>query len=307
MSAIRLFRPEQESGGSPQLTVKDVIEAYRRHCKADGVHADSTIVDRTYVLGLFVAECGHLVVADLKPFHLTDFVANHPEWRSVATRRNRSSAIRAAFQWATDQERIERNPFKRVVYAEAERREAMPDADLELIVTAANKPTEEVLRFVRLTGCRSTEACEAMPADVSLDLGTWTIPKHKTRRRTGKAKKVALVPEAVDLLRKVLSRRKAGDNGPIFRNTLGRPWSRCNLWQALQRFKTKVGSTTPASVHGLRHGFATACVVAGAAPALVAAQMGNSTRICERYYVHLEDKLDAIRAAAQLGVPKKDN
>lgn len=317
VSAIRLFRPEQGSQASDALLVRDVIALYQRHCAAEGVHGPAARADREYTFRVFVEACGHLAVADCKAYHLTDFVESHPEWTSVGTRRAKANAVRAAFNWATKQDRIDRNPFSGVRYAESERRPEMADNALEELERVANKQYELVLRFLRLTWCRTGELCQATWADVDLDRGIWTIPRHKSRRYTGKPKVVALVPEAVELLRSMAGAPAAGQGteaevaavptAVIFRNTRGGPWTPGVLGYQLRRLKKRYGIETAASLHGVRHRALTAMIENGAPIKLVAEQAGHSTTaVTERYYWHrTADQIDAIRAAAELGMPKK--
>ena len=302
------------------LTIQDVVEVYLRHAAAEGIHCPESRADRLYTLGLFAAQLGQLRVTDARPFHLTDFVDAHAGWRSVATRRKVAGAVRAAFQWAADGERIARNPFARVRYAEAERRPELPDATLTMIQRLANKPYELALRWLRLTGCRLSEMCEATWADVDLERGIWTIPRHKSRKITGKTKIVALVGQAVRLLRGMApaaaETRAAGNAvpsdaaetapaGTIFLNGRGTPWNRRSLGQQLRRMKRRYGITTPATLHGVRHRFAGQAVANGAPLALISAQLGHATvAVTQRYYVDLSGQIEAIRAAAELGVRK---
>jgi integrase len=293
------------------LTVREVLDLYVRHSKAEGVHGEEAAADRDYVFGLFRNAYGPMPVADCRPYHLTDFIETHPEWRSVGTRRAKANMIRAAFNWAFKQERIPRHPFINIRYGEAERRPELPDDVLDTASGVANKGLERALRFLRLTGCRASELCAAVWADVDLDRGIWSIPKHKSRKHTGKLKMVALVPEAVDLLRAALAQAKPVSTqewsaaSPILLTVRGKRWSRHNLWKSMSYLKRRYGLKTSASIHGLRHAFATAAVAAGAPIALIAAQLGHAnTRVTEKHYVDLTNQMDAIRAAASLGVPK---
>jgi integrase len=309
------------------LTVRDVVALYLRHSKATGLHGPDALADRERVLGHFARDLGDTPVTDLKPFHLSDWIEQNPKWKSVSTRRTRASAVRACFHWAAESERIERNPFWKVRYAEAERRPELPDPVIERVASLANKAYERAVRFLRLTGCRLSELCRATWADVDLDRGVWTIPWHKSRKHTHRPKVVALVAEAVQLLQVVRNvvpavqagaagRAEAAGNereaavaasGAIFLNNAGRPWNRRALAQQLRRMKARYGITEKATLHGIRHRMATAAIANGASLKLVSTQLGHSTTaITERYYVHIgPEHLDAIRQAAALGVPKE--
>lgn len=300
----------------PSATVSDVIAAYLRHCAIEAVHGEVARLNRARTFAWFCNRYGSMAVNELKAFHLTDFIEARPSWRSVSTRRANANMIRAAFQWAADDERIARNPFRKVRYPEAERRPDMPDDVLERIIQAASKPFERFLRFLRLTGCRIGEAHQAVWADVDLIRGMWTIPKHKTRKITGKAKRVALVAEAVVMLRQMApfakevepdhASRSFRPCGPIFLNTAGQPWNSGSLEMALKRVKRRLGITHPATLHGIRHRWGSAAIAAGAPLKLVSAQLGHASQVTtELYYVDLSNEFEAIRAAAELSVKNR--
>lgn len=314
------------SAPSKSLTIGDVIALYQRHAKANGVHGDAAGAEREYTFGLFVAEYGRIPAREAKPFHLTDFIDRHPEWKSVATKRQKAGGIKAAFRWAWLQERIDRHPFANVQYGEHERRPELPDEVLQLLVAAATKPFERVLRFLRFTACRLGELCEARWKDVDLDRGVWFVEKHKSRRYTNKPKVVALIPEAVDLLRADLVRQmqrrgllgwKLTDgetvivpddlaDAPIFLNSHGKAWTPGVLGNTYRRMKKTLGIKTKASLHGVRHRALSAMVENGAPLKLVAEQAGHaSTAVTERFYLHIGlQQIDAIRDAAARGRPK---
>lgn len=312
---LKLLAPQIAAA---MLTVRDVISLYLRHSKATGLHCPQPLAQREHILGLFVEHLGDTPVDDCKAFMLSDWIEAHEGWRSSVTKRSKAAMIKAAFQWAADGERIQRNPFKTVRYAESERRPDLRDEDLKILESLANKKYETVLRFLRLTGCRIGELCEAKWPDIDLDRGIWTIDKHKTRKKTKRAKMIALVPEAVQLLIHVAGAiAPVSDTLPmksllasqadsfVFLNTRGRPWSIINLGQQINRLKRRHGLTFKASLHGIRHRFGSASVAAGAPIMLVSKQMGHaSVTTTQKYYVDLSEEMDAIRNAAQLGQPK---
>lgn len=309
MTYLRL-RPAEVLADGPALSVRDLVELYLRHAAAIGLHCSEARVERERVLRAFAEHCDGMPVDRLKPYHLSEWIEGNARWKSVSTRRAKANAVNACFNWALQQERIERNPFARVRYAEAERRQEMPDETLDRIATLASKPFEYVVRFLRLTGCRLSELCGATWCDVDLDNGVWTIPRHKSRRYTHKPKTVALIAEAVTLLLAIQSLPTmfpAGQGDLIFTNNRGTGWNRRTLGQTLNRLKRKHGINCNASLHGVRHRAASAAVIAGAPLPLVAAQLGHaSTAVTERYYVHVNGQIGAIRDAWQRSTPKRE-
>lgn len=305
------------------MTVRDIVASYLRYSASENIHSDEARRERLRVLGEFADKFGDILPQDLKPFHLTDWVSLHPRWKSVATRRTKSNQVRACFQWAARGERIARNPFASVSYPEAERRVELPDEGLERVLLHASKPFERAVRFLRLTGCRLGELCNAQWQDVDLEVGLWTIHRHKSRKFTGKAKIVALVPGAVDCLKSVARAvlpeasqaslaqavcpvfAKLAPAEFVFLNTYGRPWTRSTLGSQLRRLKDRHGIEFKGTLHGIRHTFASKAIGNGASVKLIAEQLGHSTTIItERYYYHRgPEHLAAMRQAAALGIP----
>ena len=292
------------------LTVRDVISAYRQHCEANGIHGAEASRERRHTFREFLASFGDYLVTDCKAYLLSDWIDARPSWRSISTKRGKANQIRAAFNWAVETERIDRNPFSRVRYAEAERRPEMPDDLLNVIARVASKPFERAIRFLRLTGCRAGELCRATWTQFDLDRGLWIIQRHKTRRYTQRPKIVALVADAVALLRLMQSDPPTlfpiQPSDFVFLNTAGRPWTRQTLAKTLVRIKSKYKLNSPATIHSIRHAAASAMIANGAPIALVAEQLGHaSVTTTQRFYWHPGTQyVEQMRAAVQLGLPK---
>lgn len=324
MATLRLFQSDSDPlPVDGPLTCAEVITLYMRHAAAVELHCATSKAERERILPAFMEVVGSLLVADAKPYHLSEWIESNPKWISVSTRRAKANQVRAAFQWAFDSERIPRNPFRICRYPESEPRPAMSDETLNLFTRHANKRFECVLRFLRFTGCRLGELCNAKWADVDLDRGEWTIHRHKSRKFTRKPKRVALASQAVILLRSVADTR-AGNEGPpatamvpgnalscnsadpVFVNNHGRGWTPGTLGVAFRWLKKRHKIATNASLHGIRHAAASAMLGAGAPIKLVAEQLGHSRcDILEDVYYHRSDAhLAAMRAAVEMGLPR---
>lgn len=290
------------------MTVSELFRRYLDHSRAVGLHSAEALKEREYLFALFTVAHGDLPAADCKPFHLTDFIAAHRSWRSTVTKRAKANMIRAAFNWALEEERIDRNPFHRVRYQSAPPRPAVTDAVLQAVCDLANKPFERAVKFLRLTGCRASELCALTWADVDLDKGFCVIRRHKTFRYSGRAKLVVLVADAAALLRHVRSKQPADYAGEVFLNSQRRPWTRRTLGQSWSRLCKANGIDSPGSIHGLRHAFASSAIANGASVKLISEALGHaSTAITEAYYCHLGvHAVDAIRAEMEKGKPREE-
>lgn len=305
MPTLRLF--DADSDPLPvethSLLVSDILSLYLRHAHIEQIHSPTAKAERQRVLAYFAESVGSLRVEDAKAFHLIDWIeANANHWKSVSTRRAKASQIRAAFQWAADTDRILKNPFRTVRYSEAEPRQAMPDETFSLFAKLGNKRFEAALRFLRYTGCRLGEMCEATWESMDLDRGEWTILKHKTRKKTKRPKRVGLVPVTVELVK---AQPKIGDF--VFTNTKGYQWHPAAMGTCFRWLKRRYGIQTNACLHSLRHSAASAMLNAGGAAKLVAEQLGHAdTRMLDQFYYHRDDShLAAIRQTAELGMPKE--
>lgn len=312
-------------------TVRDVIGAYLRHSVAVGLHCARALAEGEKTLGMFVEHIpqgdlpiGDYAVSECRAYHLSDWVESQPGWTSISTKRKRAGWIKSAFNWALEGERIDRNPFQKVKYGEAERRPDMPDEVFELLCREASKPYEKALRFMRMTGCRIGELCAAKWKHINFgEPGSWTIPKHKSRRFKRKEKVVAVIGQAQSLLRTILYENatamfanldpdtlKPNPESLIFRNTQGTAWTEVALGRNFLRIRKKVekkaGIKIEASMHGIRHRYGTCAVANGAPIKLISHQLGHaSVKTTEAFYVNLSNELEAVARAAELAMPKK--
>src|SRR5450631_1472379 len=94
--------------------------------------------------------------------------------------------------------------------------------------------------------------------------------------------------------------------GVIFLNNRKTPWSRRTLGQQLLRMKARDEVSTVATLHGVRHQFASEAVKNGASLKAVSLQLGHADiAITSKMYVHLDGDTDFMREAAELAMPKK--
>lgn len=142
----------------------------------------------------------------------------------------------------------------------------------------------------------------------------WRVP-HKTRRKTGRpARVVPLTPEMLALSLRLAA---AQLEGPIFRNTEGKPWNRnsvrCRFRNLRRRFDREADARQArgepaglrlggeATAYSYRHRFGTDAVLAGQQTKLVAEAMGHvdGRELERRYAAHVAAEAGALGAVAR--------
>jgi integrase len=160
-----------------------------------------------------------------------------------------------------------------------------------------NTSTPEFRRLVQaalLTGCRYGELCRLTVSDFS-DTGTLAIRISKT----GKSRHVILTDEGVNLFRELCAGR-AGTEIMLVKDS-GRPWGTSHQAKPMKEACERARIIPPISFHGLRHTYASLCVMNGAPLIVVGRNLGHAdTKMVETHYGHLTPSYvaDAIRAAA---------
>jgi integrase len=302
-----------------QVKVADVVCLYLRYSEREGVHCQEALEERRKTLGAFSEMYGGMAVEQLKPFCLVDFLDRGTDvapvkgrrvgWKSPATRRHKANQVKACFQWAENQGRIDKNPLARVSVGGFERRADLPDDAIDKLCALTSRHYGRAVRWLRLTACRVGEMCRMEWPHLDLDRGIWVIKKHKSLKRTGKARVVALVDDAVKLAKEIRAEWQAIGRplaGVVFLNQKGRPWNRRTMSQKLYRLKRDGQLPADGTLHGIRHRALGAAVAAGAPIKLVAEQAGHaSVTTTERYYCDLTNEVDAIREAMERGIPKR--
>jgi integrase len=283
-------------------TVASVIEAFLAH---DERHRSArTYYERKRYLQLFAEKHGRKLIRECKAFHLTSWMDEHPQWANPSTHSYVVRCVKRPFHWAVGEDLIAKNPFRYVKHASgAPRRPISQEEYTRLIETASQRPRwsrfVDVLRFMRLTGCRPGEVRILRWQDLDLERGVIVLRKHKTSRtRKDRAPRVIhLVPEVIELLGTVRAR---GDHQELVFVRRGRKqWSRNGLQQNVRRLRRQIGLAEDVVLYGIRHEFGTRGIVQGVDLKTRAELMGHTTTRMTENYVHLNDQdqhlADAMR------------
>lgn len=177
--------------------------------------------------------------------------------------------------------------------------------DRDEIARLLNAAPDDLRRLVRaalFSGCRYGELCRLKVGDFHPESGTLYVSPSKS----GKARHVPLDDESRAFFAAVTAGRPRAD--PLLLKADGSPWKKDHQKRPMAMASEAARLDPPATVHCLRHSYASLRVMAGAPLPAVANALGHAdTRMVEKHYGHLAPSwvADAIRATA-LGIGAGD-
>jgi len=226
------------------------------------------------------------------------------------TARDSIALLRAVLNWAIEEKLTESNPAAGIKLGSSAQRDIFlddPEHYARLFSTLATMqaerriraPAADAIRVIALTGARKSEITRCRWRHVDTKAGTITLPpaSHKTGRRTGKPRVIALPAVAQE----IVARQTAGaPDDYVFTPAKGeggeidikRPWC-----------KVRIEAELPEGIglHGLRHSLASHMAMTGAQASEIMAALGHRQMSTAQRYVHWADNARAAlaeRAAA---------
>lgn len=243
---------------------------------------------------------GHdTAAAEIRPHHITGWLAAHPSWG--ATTRNLMIVVaKRLYAWGKKQGHIAENPIKEMDKPTPDkRRKILTDAQASNIIESTRCPAfKDFLIALRETGCRPIEIYTLTADQIDLASGIWRV-RNKTRRKTGEPlRTIYLNARMVEM-----SRRLLGENpqGILFLNSHGKPWNRKAIIRRFERFREKSKMGSEAVAYSFRHLYITDALERGIPPATVAELVGHtSLEMIMKIYNQLKHRTDHLREAAQM-------
>jgi integrase len=274
--------------------VGHVVRAFLQHSR--GEHAAETAAWYSNLLTPFAETFGRLRVTQLRKRHVRAWVAS--KGYNPTSANKAIGALKRAFNWAVEEEHIPKNPIAHVRKPKALVRDrTLTPAERGLILTAIRGPAFRLfVRAMTLTGARPGEVARVTVADVDLGRGLWVFKTHKTAKKTGTPRLIPLCPEAIDLTRELMAEHP---DGPLFRNSRGRPWTRNAVRIRFRNLRRKHPELRGIIAYTYRSSFATDALEGGVPDATVAAILGHTnTATLHNYYARLSGRLGHLKDAA---------
>ncbi len=228
-----------------------------------------------------------------------DWLDSHKPW-GKSSRAYAISILLACLNWATKREKITLNPLAKLKREYCKSRTRILTKEEKDAIRSHIKDVSfaNYIYVLENTGARPfSELIHVCADDLDITKGTITLKKHKNSK-TNKRRTLYCTPALLALLSMLATLHP---KGPLLRNTRGGNWTRNTI---IFRFK---GLREKLNIKGLtsycyRHTYITEALARGLTSNIVAELVGNSPRTIEKYYDHLDQKLDTMKEAARKAV-----
>jgi len=226
-----------------------------------------------------------------------------PPW-GPSTRHGAIVALKAAFAWGVRRKWLAESPIREMKGPGIRQRKSVLDEGaVRRIIDAARGPFREILEFLWETGCRPSEAMSLEGGHIDFPGGVATM-EGKTTNKTGELRTIYLTDRARGILLAAVAAHPAG---PVFRSARGNPWQRHAMAQRFARLREKLGMGGEATAEAFRHAFGTDGALR-LKPLALAELLGHtSAAMVTKYYSHLDERREEMKAAlGDVRPPKGD-
>jgi integrase/recombinase XerC len=283
--------PEPASG----VTVAEIFDRFLKWCEQE--QAPRTFADHKERIQLFLDETpgvGLLPALDLRPFHVTDWVAKHPTWGDTR-KRMAIMSIQRPYNHAEEIGFLDENPVRKIKKPACGKREEAVSPEQWVTIRDHyhdGDPFRDLLEFCWETGCRPFEARKIEPHHVRLERLAVLFPPDEAKGKK-RWRIIRLTARAAEVLKRQLGGRQ---EGMAFLNADGRPWTAFAMNCRFCRLQKHTGVKHFA--YSLRHGFATRKLVEGHDHLTVSELLGHADgTTLAKVYAHLSQFDEHLRKA----------
>jgi len=240
----------------------------------------------------------NLPVSALKPYHVQQWVDSHKNW-SDGQKRGCMIAIQRAFNWAEKLGHLDRSPIRYLEKPKAGKRDTIvtPEEYPAVLDAIRRQEFRDLVETAWETGARPQELVCVEARHVDLKNSRWVFPPAEAKVKT-RPRIVYLSETALAITKRLMLRHP---EGPLFRNTKGRPWVAYSLNCQYSRMEKRIGRRL--CLYVFRHSFATRMLEAGVDSLTVAILLGHANpAMLSTTYQHLSHNpkhmLEQIRQAS---------
>ena len=239
-----------------------------------------------------------LTVRELQPYHVQAWLDSHPAWAST-TARSGVATFQRALNWAVKMGHIDTSPIAHFEKPPAEARDRVLTAEeyKQILENVRDDEFRDLLTLHWEAGCRPQESLRVEAKYVDLKQARWVFPVKKSKGKR-KPRIVYLNDTALEITKRSMLK---WPDGPILRNTKGRPWTKDSVNCRFGRLKNKLGDRY--CLYLFRHSFATRMLESGLDALTVALLLGHSNpAMLSTTYQHLAHNpghlLNQLKAAS---------
>lgn len=287
----KMVAEEAELPPPTRLKVHDLLVAFLKH-------AAVSVKEKTFdwykkFLVNFDDRYGSLKPHQVTGEIVTAWLNSNKRWKGA--RRGAVIALKRAFNWAYDNNKIAKNYLRTVKKPPAKARERfLTQEERQRIFD--NYPEGDCFRdflfALENTGCRPGEVASVTAKQVNLREGIWEFEEHKTEH-TGGNRIVILTPAMMELTKRLM---KEHPTGPLFRNEDGNPWNRNAVRCRFRRVREKLNLGGDLVAYLYRHAACTDLLESGTGIAQAAEILGHKdTKMILRHYSKLRERRDHLR------------
>ncbi len=190
-----------------------------------------------YRLQRFCERYPTLKSSDLRPFHVQRWVDSYDNL-SRTSKRNYIRSVKRCLRWAVQQGLLATNPIEHLEAPGADRKETTVSlSEYETLISSIHDDAlRELVITTWQTGCRPQESLRVEARHVEESRQRWVFPRSEAKgKRTPRV--IYLTGEACEITRR---RMAQFPDGPLFRNSAGKPWTTDAVNNALDRTRIRV-------------------------------------------------------------------
>jgi integrase len=232
-----LLGQRPEPAASRTAPVLGLIDKFLERCREH--RAAKTYEWYRWRLQLFAKSIGRdISVAELKPFHLDDALAQHAEW-SNGTKHGLCRAVQRAMFWAEKKGYIDRSPLTHYEKPRPGKRRLVisPDEFRTILALVPSPEFRDLLNVTWETAARPQETLIVEARHVDLINARWVFSIDQSKGDTF-PRIVYLTESALAITRRLMLKHP---HGPIFRNAEGNPWTPYAVNCAFVRVQFRLG------------------------------------------------------------------
>jgi integrase len=242
-----LMRQPRERRAVPSDAVSALADLFLEWAQKN--RAPDTYEWYRFRLGLFVKRYPDLRIAELKPFHVQQWIDSF-DGLSSGSKRNHARSIQRCLSWCEEQGLIDKNPIRRFRKPQGGTRTAVisPEEYAGILVAIRNRSLRDLVIFAWETGARAAECLAIERRHVELDNHRIVFPIDE--EKMGRIPRIIYLTKTAEAIicRLVLQ----APEGPLFRNTKGMPWTTQSVNCAFTNLQGRMGRVE-LRAHGHRH------------------------------------------------------